>query len=103
MFNAHVEYMQALLERHVCEHNYECRLTAQKMGSGIKISIGESSLERLRVACSLAMIGSPALHPREMQAGFALCFSSAITGLPTGEMLLNLTTFPLFTIVCGSD
>lgn len=55
-------------------------------------------MESERAACSHTT-GSQPLHLRETQAGFALCFSSVITGFPAGETLLNTTTFPLFKIV----
>lgn len=56
-----------------------------------------------RAACSHTVGGSWPLRPREMQAGFAQDSSSAITGYPPGETLLNRTPFLLLTPVCGSD
>lgn len=78
-------------------------ITTKRVGNRIKISIRERSSGKQRAACSHTVGGSQSLHPREMQAGFTLCFSSAIIAFPTGEALLNMTAFPLFTIVCGSD
>ena len=70
----------------------EC-ITTKRMGSRIKISIarchpedGEQLVHTLREEVSLYAPG------RCKQALF--CFSSAITGFPTGETLLHTTTFP---------